>query len=355
MQSTGADAVYTKTADASKFRNRTGMKGSVYELDPLGGSGVIDAFTTDPFAAPARMVKYTLYGSGIIYSSGNQRLEIPLSSFHAGFAYYDIPATNNGIFQVKMVATTSRFNGILVRRNGVLGYVFGQNGLNFVIGKCDYTPTPSCSNLTFNPGVISGSTYQIKASIFGTELKMKYWLDVDSEPENYNLEKTDASYSSGHYGVCGYNENGQFTAFDDFTTIGYAATSPVLYAVKSAGVDDASWQAEDVIVPTNLASSDSGNVKVKYCYTNTEPTQSNIDDGTIDALLSGTWLTPDVSTYDVALAAGTGKYRVIAYQFNSNGTQQTSANVLADTAQEVQVTGGGGGGSILKSTIIQAV
>ena len=173
-------------------------------------------------------------------------------------------------------------------------------------------------------------------NIFYVYYKVKLsdsWTAVD----NYTCAWMPSTVRLGVNATCaggGYRSHVEIEYFRDVAGE-YAATSPVYYAKYDSGNDNTVWTSEKQKILANLASTDSGTVKAKFGFSNTS--YGAADTATIDALLSGSWLTPDGSN-EVTNPGGTGRYMYIAYQFVSDGTQQTSLALMQDDAETGVIT-----------------
>ena len=368
LPSTAADKVFIKTTDTDKFEVRGGYSNAVYQLKDGQGAATLvdDDYTNDPFNN-GRMTKAGwVADDNIRFATDHLKLNNTSTADLFNIAYYN--SSNNQIdmnarFNMWLHNAQMRRGGFVCRVNTVAktGYLLGTRNGSLSIYRIDAGSLVLLASIGFGTYYI---TYQYRVSVIGTTFKLKGWIDGDVEPtaggpdnDGYQLKVTDATYQSGGYlgvGAATGRHANSHILFDDLVVegAGYSTTSPVLYSIKNMGTAGASWAGSELVIINNINSDylDKGSVEVKFGYTDTEPTQSNIDDGTIDAALTGSWLTPDGNNKVIA-PTGTGQYRIIAYKAVSDGTQQVSMLVFPELAQTVSFSGGGGSAKlVLKST-----
>jgi hypothetical protein len=326
---------WNKAADNGKFQFRSD---TVMELAPLG-SDYTDAYDDYPIA-DGRMTLFNLVDGTLIYNAANANLTgstSPRAYWPMGY-YPHLGDQDTVILQTRVYIThINRYIGIIARVNpgAKQGYFCSLSGNGNGIYKFNNNTPVLIDSIV---GSIPRSTwYWVKFSLDGTTLKLKYWADGDSEPvsggvdgQGYQLQVTDATYTTGKVGV-GLSE-GYSAWIDDFTAFacGYSADSPLRFCEWDSGQNGTTW-ADTLRIKHNVAASDSGSIKVRVGYSNTQP--STLSEAECDALLG------DLKTVAEAAAggmSGTGRWRVVAFQYESDGTQQASVAIF-DEGQTVTV------------------
>jgi hypothetical protein len=340
---------WNKAVDAGKFQFRSGSKGTIMELDPAGGGLAVivdDAFLNDPEIdrtteldwLPGDSLIWVPAGSGCIKSNAYKGDDA---------AYYDnYPNRASVILEASVKEFIEYLHLACIVRSGVVAR------LTIATGECylaymeasEYQSDAHIKIVKRASGgaltVLSSSIaiafadyykieWKLKFSLIGTTLKLKYWKSSDSEPANYQLETTDSDYATGHFGYYLYSwrvdgSYGTFVRIYDIKAIacGYASDSPLRFCEWDSGQANTVW-ADTLRIKHNVRVDDSGSIKVRVGYSNTQP--STLSEAECDALLG------DLKTVAEAAAggmSGTGRWCVAAFQFDSNGTQQTSVAIF---------------------------
>lgn len=132
------------------------------------------------------------------------------------FLYGSGTATaTNAIVRTLIDATTENF-GVIIRSNGAssTGYFCIYDGGNGQLTI--YKNNSGITSLgTFNFTVSASSSYWVRGVAQGTTISAKIWLDGNAEPGSPQVSVTDASFSSGQYGVLGKASTNE--QFDQFT------------------------------------------------------------------------------------------------------------------------------------------
>ena len=339
---------WNAVADDGKFQFRSGAKSTVLELARASGGEYTDDFATDPFSPPARLTNmlaglWHWYAAGeYIYITG-----VPYTDYRC---YFNLLGDFTNIIMKTKVGRNYH-----IKQPGLYGRINESTGTGYGIqfggdstgiylykstGATNANKTLLDSEAFTNP---INTWYWLKLSLQGTTIKGKVWKDGDAEPttggpdnDGYQLKATDSDYSSGKLGFYVYNYRTSDSCFvgDFWCNLGaFPSTSPVRYAVWDSAIAGSTWASGTTKIKTNVAPADSGTVKVKEAYSNT--LYGVGDEAAVDALASDTWLEPDGSD-EVTLAGGTGRYRYLLFQFNSDGAQQTSLAIY-DEGQELMI------------------
>lgn len=335
---------WNAVADDDKFQFRSGSKNTVLELNRAGGGEYTDDFATNPFSAPARLTN--MLADLWYHTSGYIRTPVGTTTNRCYFN--QLGDFTNIIMKAKFWRDYMYSNhGLYGRINNATGTGYGihigDSQLTIYLYKSTGAGNANKTLLDSESFDVSYGWVWLKLSLQGTTIKGKVWRDGDSEPttggpdnDGYQLKATDSDYSTGKLGFYSYEHHFlHYTRVDDFWCDAglFPTTSPVRYAPWDSGEEDTAWASGKIKVPTNVFPADAGTVKVKEAY-------SNIlygvgDEAAVDAIASGSWLTPD-GAYEVDLAGGAGRYRYLLFQFNSDGSQQTSL-AFWDEGQEISI------------------
>ena len=371
-QSPGADAIFCAAADSAKFNARDI---ATIELAAAGGTGAVlvdTDFTSNPIGSIATEQNWIPDKQIFNYSVANSELfeySTCASPYPMEFLEFtNLSGENDLEFLAKVACDGNHFPrysmgsvGFRIDNSAKSGYfagigAFGYNtSITMRVGK--FTGGVYAHTALFSTGAVCGQDekkwFWIKLRVLGNDIKFRYWADGDPEPVTWNFEGSDTDYSGTHHGLityCYHNYYGNsYWSELRVDGSGYSSTSPVYYAKYDSGNDNTVWTSEKQKILTNLLASDSGTVKAKFGFSNIN--NGALDTFIIDSSLSATWLTPDASD-EVTNPGGTGRYMYIAYQFVSDGTQQTSLALMEDDAETVTIEAGGGGSAkkIIKST-----
>jgi hypothetical protein len=343
---------WLKAADAGKIQERSGSKGTVKELARAAGGEYTDDFATDPFSAPARLTNML---PGLWYGTGGY-IRTPVGTTTSRCYFNELGDFTNIIMKAKFWRDYNRSNhGLYGRINSTTGTGYGiyidDSQLVIYLYKSTGAGEADRTLLDSESFDVSYGWVWLKLSLQGTTIKGKVWRDGDSEPttggpdnDGYQLKATDSDYSSGKLGFYSYEWHAlHYTKVDDFTSDSgaFPDTSPALYCEWDGGVDEATW-ANALVFKQNPSPVDNGSIQVRVGYSNTQP--STLGEAVCDALL-GDLKTPD-GNGEVTGVGGTGRWRVCAFPFNSNGTQQTALPIF-DGGQDITVKAGGAARPVL--------
>ena len=326
--------------DNGKFQFRAYSKNTVMEL-------ARNAILEDHFASSPNVTKVLTPAGTPEYfgwQSTTQRYRCRpnnLGSWTCGIAYYNGLADASDVVVGARIIRTQlwgrNLGGVVARYDPATGYYYkaelydnnlriikvGSNG-SVVLGTTTHTPT--------------GNDY-VEFYLKGNVLKAKVWSATAAEPVNYQLSVTDSELTTGKVGLSLLGVYLAEVHADDFYVEGadYSTDSPVLYTKYDNGRANTVWSS-GVAVKTDVGVGDSGVVNVKVCYSNTDYGAG--DEGSIESCAQpADWLTPD-SNGNAAIPGGSGQYRYLLFQFNSNGLQQASIAVSAD-GQVISLVGDG--------------
>lgn len=349
-QAAGPDAVFTKTADAGVFRDSEECGPAVQELENGSGTGdQLDEYTTDPYAAPARVYNITS-GTAWFWQSGGQMKNDFSATTDSYYLHSDHGDVKNLEIEVKMYIRSNY-------RAGYCGPVIYKDASNYCwFGFCGRDVFRACRIYTLIDGVAFNATFPLdvdycatwtrfKVKVNGNRFYVKIWTDGDTEPSDWlfefvrddKLAPVAGEVGMRFVGSLGHSKD--YVYVDELTVnsgMDYPSDSPVKYMRFNSGVAGHTWPEELVKLFTNLNYYDSGTCKAKFAYTDSDWGQTEVDDGTIDAALSGTWLEPDESN-EVTAPGGSGQYCWIAIQFNSDSQKQTSCLMAVDTKRELSI------------------
>lgn len=346
-QLAGPDAVFHKTADNGKFRESVLIGESVVEL-ARGFTEIVhlEDYASIPYATPARVENLTISGSGFSWSL-NRMYNWFGASTEAYYFHTDLPYALAPKIEAEVLYS---FKYRYVNFGIVTNYVDSDNYTLVYMFNATYYELHVYSKID---GVSESASYvgadlfdtlsKIKFEVSGDNIKAKVWDSSGAEPGSWQIDftRTDGkTVSAGRIGgYCGGlyghpKDRGYINSIKVDGLVGFPSDSPVKYMRFDSGKAGTSWSEEVVKLFTNLNSDDAGTCKFKFAYSDSEWGVSEADDGTIDAALSGSWLTPDGSN-EVTAPAGSGRYCYIAVQFNSDGEQQTSCLMAVDDAMSL--------------------
>lgn len=348
---TPTGALTSSFGNASKFASRLHSKDTILELVPELGSQIIDEdFASDPEDGVDIKEKGWKAGGDYQWDAGGFESLVTTTGYIPEALIWevlgDVPDIE-ALVEIQATRNTQSCAGIGCRISGNSGYFAGtwynwyySGGRRFCIGKFVQKKLIYLAEDSTNRQ--DQLAYKLRFRAIGPILKLKFWLASEAEPttggpdnDGYQLKAIDDTYSTGRVGLAGLVSHGTDYNFDDFEVwpFSYPDTSPVRYAVWDSGEPGSAWAAGTAIVKTNVDHWDAGTVKVKEAYSDTLYGAGQEAD--VDAIASGSWLTPNASD-EVTLAGGTGRYRYLLYQFNSNGSQQTSLAIY-DEGHEVEL------------------
>lgn len=366
---TGAIANYfTTAAQASLLQLRPDSDSSILELAP--SQSFSDDFTDNPFSELKVRFIPTDWRTGAIvlhlqHSSGNyvkgQANTTSDTKNKHHFVYYKYPQCYDCKIHAELRVSTlynRNFPGVCARTTETSGYFVYIYDINSKIYLSKRTNGIVSANLDKDAIAYADNDWiHVKFWLAGSTLKAKHWKDGTAEPmvggpdgDGYQMKAIDSDIE---YGLCGFILGGTYSALSyvrnfQVTAMAPASTSPVAYTYFDTGQDDSVIaNGATAVIKSNTGQWDSGTVNVKIGASNTlyDGTGGDSDCTAIDALLNGSWLTPDANDEITIPSELTGRYIYFVYQFVSDGTQQASLTAYDEGVTVSLASGAGGAGA----------
>lgn len=161
---------------------------------------------------PSRTMPWTVSTEIPTNSDDQKSLKIAITSGNGAQFLWDecnVPGTSDGVFQVDVMTDTVSGGdanegklGIIARasKNGCYAAYMRPNGNILRISKFSsvQTETVVLASSSLSPTLAINTWYTIKFSLSGTALKARIWVKGTAEPGTWNIDTTDATYTSGN-------------------------------------------------------------------------------------------------------------------------------------------------------------
>lgn len=117
---------------------------------------------------------------------------------------------------VRVIPADTSDIGIVARYNSTTQFYYGvlTGGNTLAIGV-DNSGFSTLASAGFSYS--AGTAYWLRFRLAGTSLFLRGWADGGSEPSSWNVTKTDATFSSGGFGLGSDSSGATNTQFDQFT------------------------------------------------------------------------------------------------------------------------------------------